>query len=1007
MKTFKRIFLYSVLVILMFYVFLVDVSVEGQLAISAFAEERETIFEGFGAQIVSIVDAMTDEKDGVIFVDFNPIYIVIQLHDSGTLFFDIKSYENSGINFASDGEHLIRVGEDEPFSLNYDKKNNCLFPKTFEEGIYVVKSLVKGEEIKLRYYEDKGTRYNQVDRKLQNIFLGFVYCKAAKLFGWQDLEVSPELPPVKLDIYHPTDPDSKVEALIIGGNPDLMLKKQGGGAYASITVGGMEGFSLSSNGEWIHNGNIMGPDLIIRDSNGIIVFKEEIPYGIGLYKENPDAWDMLLFGDGRWPEGEAAAKKAWESAPLGSIEIDDGARVSLYGFRELWKWGVDNLNFPSLGDDIQTGIETTISTDSSTQVSENEVKELLPILTWERTYGGSGWDSASSLIQTTDGGYAVTGDTFSKGAGICDTWVIKLDSQGNQIWERTYGGSGDDRANSLIQTTDGGYAVAGWTESKDAGIYDTWVIKLDSQGNQIWERTYGGSENDYSSSLIQTTDGGYALAGEIAYSDTLTRVTWIIKLDNKGNLLWKKIYGKSGEKWPNSIIQTADGGYVLAGCTSKGYECESDAWIIKLDSEGNKIWEKTYGGNNYDGVNSIIQTTDGSYAAAGYNRSKGAGGMDLWLINLDNQGNFLWDRTYGGSDNDYSSSLIQTNDGGYAVAGSTRSKGAGDSDAWVLKLDEQDTLIPGVNKLDDEAQNGTEATYSLEGSLHCPETGGYPCNGCSSVSGYINHFKGFNVLTTKEDCYVKLTYNQGAYIGNQNNCEVTIKGEKWLGLEDGSETELVEEINSGRFDFQPANKFVERTMSIPGDNYQYEFTKEGKEFRLYLSRDREEAFKAVPWQNMVIEIKNKETNNIFKYEFEKGIFPLAYSWNSGGMANYGQCVWWAAKRWAEEVDPVTLFPFYPPSPSPQAVNVKTIDSNYQPQKYDVLINYNPKITSELGHYAFVEKVEGDQVYITQFNWMKPGEIYNYISRTWKGKATDLYYSNNPNEEYYFKYYYRK
>jgi len=300
-----------------------------------------------------------------------------------------------------------------------------------------------------------------------------------------------------------------------------------------------------------------------------------------------------------------------------------------------------------------------------------------------------------------------------------------------------------------------------------------------------------------------------------------------------------------------------------------------------------------------------------------------------------------------------------------------------------------------------------DTSYPLKGSLHCPEARGYPCNGCSSVSGYINHFKGFNILTTNEDCYVNLTYNQGDYIGNQNNCEVIIKGEKWLGLEleNESGTELVEEINSGRFDFQPANKFVERTMTIPGDNYQYEFANEGKEFRLYLSRNIKEAFKAVPWQNIVIEIKNKETNNVFKYKFEKGIFPLAYSWNSGGMANYGQCVWWAAKRWVEEVDSKTLFPFYPPSP--QDVNVIKIDSNYQPQKYDILINYDPKNTIELGHYAFVEKVDGDQVYITQFNWIKPGEVYNYVLRTWKGNATNLFYSNDFYDEYYFKYYYRR
>ena len=289
--------------------------------------------------------------------------------------------------------------------------------------------------------------------------------------------------------------------------------------------------------------------------------------------------------------------------------------------------------------------------------------------------------------------------------------------------------------------------------------------------------------------------------------------------------------------------------------------------------------------------------------------------------------------------------------------------------------------------------------------MHCPEKGGYPCNSCSSASGYINHFKGFNVLTTNEDCYVKLTYNNGDYIGNQNNCEVTIKGEKWLGLEEESGTELVEEINSGRFNLKSANKFVEKTMKFPGDNYKYEFANEGKEFRLYLSRDRAETFKAVPWQNIIIEIKNKETDKVFTYKFEKGIFPLAYSWNSGGVANYGQCVWWTAKRWIEEVDSKTLFPFYPPSP--EAVNVKTIDSNYQPKEYDVLIDYDPRQTGELGHYGFVEEIEGDKMYISQFNWIKPGEVYNYIIRTWNENATNLFYSNNPSNEYYFKYYYRK
>ena len=214
-------------------------------------------------------------------------------------------------------------------------------------------------------------------------------------------------------------------------------------------------------------------------------------------------------------------------------------------------------------------------------------KEVLPILTWDRIYGGNNSDWAKSLIQTTDGGYAVAGSTYSYGAGDADFWVIKLDHQGNTIWDKTYGGSDSDWAQSLIQTTDGGYMVAGWTRSKGAGGYDFWVIKLDHQGNMVWDRAYGGSDIDWAQSLIQTTDGGYAVAG-------LT--------NSKG-----------------------------AGA--------ADFWVIKLDHQGNMVWDRTYGGSDIDGAYSLIQTTDGGYAVAGETLSKGAGKSDLWVIKLDAQGN--------------------------------------------------------------------------------------------------------------------------------------------------------------------------------------------------------------------------------------------------------------------------------------------------------------------------------------------------------------------------------
>jgi len=363
------------------------------------------------------------------------------------------------------------------------------------------------------------------------------------------------------------------------------------------------------------------------------------------------------------------------------------------------------INFTALGKKVKYDlrIEEGIKKHLLVNILKNKVKELLPILTWNRTYGGSGYDIATSLIQTTDGGYAVAGITQSKGAGGEDFWVIKLDEQGDIVWEGTYGGSSDDEATSLIQTTDGGYAVAGWTESKGAGGEDFWVIKLDKQGNKVWERICGGSADDWAWTLIQTTDGGYTVAGVTESKGAGGEDFWVIKLDEQGNKVWDRTYGGTSKDRVFSLIQTIGSGFVVTGTTqSKGAGGE-DFWVIKLDEQGNKVWDRTYGGGGNDIATSLIQTTDGGYAIAGGTNSKGAGNGDFLVIKLDEQGNKIWDRTYGGGDTDWANSLIQTTDGGYAVAGGTESKGAGGNDFWVIKLDEQGNLIPGVIKLDYES----------------------------------------------------------------------------------------------------------------------------------------------------------------------------------------------------------------------------------------------------------------------------------------------------------------
>ena len=248
--------------------------------------------------------------------------------------------------------------------------------------------------------------------------------------------------------------------------------------------------------------------------------------------------------------------------------------------------------------------------------------------------GGSHSDEARSIIQTSDGGYAIAGYTFSYGQGGFDVYVVKLDAAGDVQWTRTIGGSGVDQAFSIIQTSDGGYAVAGWTTSYGQGNEDIYVVKLDSGGNLQWTRTVGGTNRDYGYSIIQTVDGGYAVAGK-----TLS-------------------YGQ--------------GGY--------------DIYMVKLDSGGNVQWTRTVGGTGAEEATSIISTTDSGYALAGWTNST-TGNIDLYAVKLDSAGNLQWTRAVGGLESDYGRSIIQAIDGGYVVAGRTNSYGQGNNDVYVVKLD--------------------------------------------------------------------------------------------------------------------------------------------------------------------------------------------------------------------------------------------------------------------------------------------------------------------------------
>jgi len=303
-----------------------------------------------------------------------------------------------------------------------------------------------------------------------------------------------------------------------------------------------------------------------------------------------------------------------------------------------------------------------------------------------RTYGGTNTDVANSVVQTSDGGYALAGYTSSYGAGGQDMWLVKTDSAGNHLWNKTYGGTEYDGAYSLVQTSDGGYALGGYTGSFGAGYRDMWLVKTDGGGNMLWNKTYGGTDYDEAYSLAQTSDGGYALAGYTYFSSGDTDF-YLTKTDGAGNLLWNKTYGGTLDDVAWSMVQASDGGYALAGWTHSFGAGYYDMWLVKTDGAGNKQWNRTYGGTNNDGAWSVVQTDDGGYALAGFTDSLGAGLSDMWLVKTDGTGNMQWGRTYGGTGYEEARSVVKTIDGGYALGGFTGSFGVGDYDMWLVRTD--------------------------------------------------------------------------------------------------------------------------------------------------------------------------------------------------------------------------------------------------------------------------------------------------------------------------------
>ncbi|WP_228458135.1 T9SS C-terminal target domain-containing protein [Chryseobacterium schmidteae] len=353
--------------------------------------------------------------------------------------------------------------------------------------------------------------------------------------------------------------------------------------------------------------------------------------------------------------------------------------------------------------------------------------QTAPSIQWQRSLGGSSYDLAKSIQQTSDGGYIIAGESDStngdvtRNHGTSDFWIVKLSALGIIEWQKSLGGSYGDIANSIQQTSDGGYIVAGESSSINGdvtgnhGNADYWIVKLDSSGNIQWQKSLGGSNRDAANSVKQTLDGGYIVAGES--NSTNGDITgnhgnsdyWIVKLDPSGILQWQKSLGGSLYDVANSIQQTSDGGYIVAGGSNSvdgdvtHNQGNEDFWIVKLNPSGVIQWERSLSGNLSDRAESI-QETEGGYIVTGGSNSQNSenpttfGISNYRVAKLDSNGIMHWQKHFGGSNNDYAYSTQQTPDGGYIVAGGAQSVDGdvignhGNNDFWIIKLNSSGNL---------------------------------------------------------------------------------------------------------------------------------------------------------------------------------------------------------------------------------------------------------------------------------------------------------------------------
>ncbi|MEO0091546.1 MAG: PKD domain-containing protein [candidate division WOR-3 bacterium] len=355
-------------------------------------------------------------------------------------------------------------------------------------------------------------------------------------------------------------------------------------------------------------------------------------------------------------------------------------------------FGSDDDDIGFLGQPTSDGGYIIVGTTSSYGSSDIWLikTDSLGLEQWNKTFGGTGDDYGYSMQQTSDGGYIIIGTTESYGAGGSDIWLIKTDSLGNEQWQKTFGGTSDDFGKSVQQTPDGGYILVGSIETGGTNGIDVLLIKTNSLGTMQWNKNFHKNEEDYGEEVKRTIDGGYIIVGWTYFWDAENIDVWLIKTDANGNMQWNKTFNNADEDYGFSVQQTTDGGYIITGATYS-YDLDNiDVWLIKTSTTGSRQWDKTFHKNDEDCGYSVQQTTDGGYIITGYTFSDNA---DVWLIKTNSTGTMQWNKTIGGVDDDFGYSVRQTADAGYIITGATDSYGTGYLDVLLIKTDRAGNFV--------------------------------------------------------------------------------------------------------------------------------------------------------------------------------------------------------------------------------------------------------------------------------------------------------------------------